>query len=240
MAAGTRRRRAGAAGTCSPHPGLGVGAHREPEKVAGAGGPERGWAPARPRGLVPVLLWQLLALLSRGAAVYLEVRELEEKCFIQEIPEGTVVIGARGRGAGRGGGDAAVERRAGEKRELGSPGGKGTPGAPRVPGRPLCASPGKYRAELYDPVGAKFQPAPQWINLFVLVKDPENRVRPALTRGTLPVLRPDPCTPTPAPNPAPLPPRPDPAPELSLAPFPPRSPRGDALFANWCVVEAEP
>ncbi|KAK2502320.1 hypothetical protein MC885_000667 [Smutsia gigantea] len=39
----------------------------------------------------------LLALLSRGGAFYLEVRELEEKCFIQEIPDGTVVIGARAR-----------------------------------------------------------------------------------------------------------------------------------------------
>lgn len=39
----------------------------------------------------------LLALLGRGGAFYLEVRELEEKCFIQEIPDGTVVIGARAR-----------------------------------------------------------------------------------------------------------------------------------------------
>lgn len=36
---------------------------------------------------------------------------------------------------------------------------------------------GKYKTELYDPVVGKFQPSPQWINLFVLVKDPENRVR---------------------------------------------------------------
>uniref|UniRef100_A0A8C4LZM2 GOLD domain-containing protein n=1 Tax=Equus asinus TaxID=9793 RepID=A0A8C4LZM2_EQUAS len=42
-----------------------------------------------------LLLGQLLALLGRGGAFYLEVRELEEKCFIQEIPDGTVVIGAR-------------------------------------------------------------------------------------------------------------------------------------------------
>ena len=44
---------------------------------------------------LPLLLWQLLALAGGGAAFYLEVRELEEKCFIQEIPDGTVVIGAR-------------------------------------------------------------------------------------------------------------------------------------------------
>lgn len=44
---------------------------------------------------LPLLLGQLLALLGGGGALYLEVRELEEKCFIQEIPDGTVVIGAR-------------------------------------------------------------------------------------------------------------------------------------------------
>lgn len=65
----------------------------------------RPWAPRRSRagmgraraaGLaLPLLLWQLLALAGGGAAFYLEVRELEEKCFIQEIPDGTVVIGAR-------------------------------------------------------------------------------------------------------------------------------------------------
>lgn len=44
---------------------------------------------------LPLLLGQLLALMGHGGAFYLEVRELEEKCFIQEIPDGTVVIGAR-------------------------------------------------------------------------------------------------------------------------------------------------
>lgn len=44
---------------------------------------------------LPLLLGQLLALMGPGDAFYLEVRELEEKCFIQEIPDGTVVIGAR-------------------------------------------------------------------------------------------------------------------------------------------------
>ncbi|XP_037355858.1 transmembrane emp24 domain-containing protein 9-like [Talpa occidentalis] len=74
-------------------------------------------------------LWsaqRLLALTGGGGAVYLEVRELEEKCFIQEIPDGTVVIG-------------------------------------------------KYKTELYDPAMEKYQPSPQWINLFVFVKDPENK-----------------------------------------------------------------
>ncbi|KAI5202400.1 Transmembrane Emp24 Domain-Containing Protein 9 [Manis pentadactyla] len=68
----------------------------------------------------------LLALVGRGGAFYLEVRELEEKCFIQEIPDGTVVIG-------------------------------------------------NYKTELYDPAMEKYQPSPQWINLFVFVKDPENK-----------------------------------------------------------------
>ena len=44
---------------------------------------------------LPLLLWQLLALAGGGGAFYLEARELEEKCFIQEILDGTVVIGHR-------------------------------------------------------------------------------------------------------------------------------------------------
>uniref|UniRef100_A0A8C8WAP9 GOLD domain-containing protein n=1 Tax=Panthera leo TaxID=9689 RepID=A0A8C8WAP9_PANLE len=76
-------------------------------------GPGRGWG-------------TLLALMGPGDAFYLEVRELEEKCFIQEIPDGTVVIG-------------------------------------------------NYKTELYDPAMEKYQPSPQWINLFVFVKDPENK-----------------------------------------------------------------
>ncbi|XP_019660241.1 transmembrane emp24 domain-containing protein 9 isoform X2 [Ailuropoda melanoleuca] len=75
---------------------------------------------------LPLLLGQLLALVGHGGAFYLEVRELEEKCFIQEIPDGTVVIG-------------------------------------------------NYKTELYDPAMEKYQPSPQWINLFVFVKDPENK-----------------------------------------------------------------
>ncbi|XP_055969013.1 transmembrane emp24 domain-containing protein 9-like [Sorex fumeus] len=133
-AAGTPRggTRAGTPGSCSPRAGLDLGGlQREPGKVAGAGGARgagRGAGPERARRAVPLLLllWQLLALTCRGAAVYLEVGELEEKCFIQEIPEGTVVIG-------------------------------------------------NYKTELYDPVVGKFQPSPQWINLFAFVKDPENR-----------------------------------------------------------------
>ncbi|KAM5217616.1 transmembrane emp24 domain-containing protein 9-like isoform 2-T2 [Hipposideros larvatus] len=108
----------------------------EPGKVAGAceargagpsAGPGRGWGRTRGLGLsLPLLLGQLLALMGGGDAFYLEVRELEEKCFIQEIPDGTVVIG-------------------------------------------------NYKTELYDPAMEKYQPSPQWINLFVLVKDPENK-----------------------------------------------------------------
>lgn len=77
----------------------------EPGKVAGAreargagpsAGPGLGWGRARGLGLsLPLLLGQLLALMGDGGAFYLEVRELEEKCFIQEIPDGTMVIGAR-------------------------------------------------------------------------------------------------------------------------------------------------
>lgn len=86
-----------------------AGSARRPEdspgKVAGAcgargagprAGPGRGWGTARATGMaLPLLLGQLLALMGPGDAFYLEVRELEEKCFIQEIPDGTVVIGAR-------------------------------------------------------------------------------------------------------------------------------------------------
>uniref|UniRef100_A0A8C3VN98 GOLD domain-containing protein n=1 Tax=Catagonus wagneri TaxID=51154 RepID=A0A8C3VN98_9CETA len=61
----------------------------------------QGWEGARAAGLaLPLLLALLLALAGGGGAFYLEVRELEEKCFIQEIPDGTVVIGARVRAAG--------------------------------------------------------------------------------------------------------------------------------------------
>ncbi|KAK2502319.1 hypothetical protein MC885_000666 [Smutsia gigantea] len=35
--------------------------------------------------------------------------------------------------------------------------------------------PGNYKTELYDPAMEKYQPSPQWINLFVFVKDPENK-----------------------------------------------------------------
>ncbi|XP_058533255.1 transmembrane emp24 domain-containing protein 9-like [Ochotona princeps] len=34
---------------------------------------------------------------------------------------------------------------------------------------------GTYKTELYDPPMEKYQPSPQWINLFVFVKDPENK-----------------------------------------------------------------
>ena len=57
-----------------------------------------------------------------------------------------------------------------------------------------AASPlGNYKTELYDPVMEKYQPSPQWINLFVFVKDPENKVRQALT----------PCSPAPFTGPLP-------------------------------------
>uniref|UniRef100_A0A8C6ECT9 Uncharacterized protein n=1 Tax=Moschus moschiferus TaxID=68415 RepID=A0A8C6ECT9_MOSMO len=39
-----------------------------------------------------------------------------------------------------------------------------------------AASPlGNYKTELYDPAMEKYQPSPQWINLFVFVKDPKNK-----------------------------------------------------------------
>uniref|UniRef100_A0A8D0NAS1 Transmembrane emp24 domain-containing protein 9 n=3 Tax=Sus scrofa TaxID=9823 RepID=A0A8D0NAS1_PIG len=108
------------------NPGKVAGAYR----ARGAGPwarPRRGWDRARATGLaLPLLLALLLALAGGGDAFYLEVRELEEKCFIQEIPDGTVVIG-------------------------------------------------NYKTELYDPAVEKYQPSPQWINLFVFVKDPENK-----------------------------------------------------------------
>lgn len=68
-----------------------------PGKVASAGrraGPGRRRERARRLGVVlPLLLGQLLALMSCGSAFYLEVRELEKR-FIQDMPDGTVVIGA--------------------------------------------------------------------------------------------------------------------------------------------------
>lgn len=60
-------------------------------------GPTRARAGMRRSAGPGLALSLLLALLGRGGAFYLEVRELEEKCFIQEIPDGTVVIGARAR-----------------------------------------------------------------------------------------------------------------------------------------------
>lgn len=60
-----------------------------------------------------------------------------------------------------------------------------------------AASPlGNYKTELYDPAMEKYQPSPQWINLFVFVKDPENKVRQALTPcSAAPFTRPLPSTP---------------------------------------------
>ena len=57
-----------------------------------------------------------------------------------------------------------------------------------------AASPlGNYKTELYDPAMEKYQPSPQWINLFVFVKDPENKVRQALTLcSPAPFTRPPP------------------------------------------------
>lgn len=46
-----------------------------------------------------LLLGQLLALTGGEDAFYLDIRELE-KCFIQEIPGGTMVIGACGASPG--------------------------------------------------------------------------------------------------------------------------------------------
>lgn len=48
---------------------------------------------------------------------------------------------------------------------------------------------GNYKTELYDPAMEKYQPSPQWINLFVFVKDPENKVRQALIPCSPPGLQ---------------------------------------------------
>lgn len=236
-----------------------------PAKVAGAcgargagpgAGPGRGWGRAQATGMaLLLLLGQLLALMGHGGAFYLEVRELEEKCFIQEIPDGTVVIGARARhsrpcppctqsperggewgavvpaqvrtfppllGVGWGGrewvdrslakassllivrgaesypdwkdGKEVVLEKGGEAEGLGQdPQTRDLP-VPRPPppttmtwsrGWTECTSVGSplgnYKTELYDPAMEKYQPSPQWINLFVFVKDPENKVRQAFT-----------------------------------------------------------
>nr|XP_051699641.1 uncharacterized protein LOC103348008 isoform X2 [Oryctolagus cuniculus] len=39
----------------------------------------------------------------------------------------------------------------------------------------MASSLGTYKTQLYDPPMETYQPSPQWINLFVLVKDPKNK-----------------------------------------------------------------
>lgn len=46
---------------------------------------------------------------------------------------------------------------------------------------PATSPLGNYKTEFYDSATEKYQPSPQWINLFVFVKDPKNKVRQVLT-----------------------------------------------------------
>ncbi|XP_062045889.1 transmembrane emp24 domain-containing protein 9-like [Lepus europaeus] len=39
----------------------------------------------------------------------------------------------------------------------------------------MASSLGTYKTQLYDPPMEKYQPSPQWIKLFMLVKDPKNK-----------------------------------------------------------------
>lgn len=49
-------------------------------------------------GRVVRALLLLLWLACRGNALYFHIGETEKKCFIEEIPDETMVIGARGGG----------------------------------------------------------------------------------------------------------------------------------------------
>lgn len=40
---------------------------------------------------------------------------------------------------------------------------------------------GNYKTKFYYPTAEKYQPSPQWIDLFVFVKDSKNKVRQVLT-----------------------------------------------------------
>lgn len=83
------------------------------------------------------LVWVVRALLlllwfaARGGALYFHIGETEKKCFIEEIPDETMVIGAGGRGqlgtrmwergAGRGVWEGQQRSRAGSSRPRRAP-----------------------------------------------------------------------------------------------------------------------
>lgn len=64
------------------------------EQVVRVVGP---WSGAGLDRLVRALLL-LLWFAARGGALYFHIGETEKKCFIEEIPDETMVIGAGGRG----------------------------------------------------------------------------------------------------------------------------------------------
>lgn len=131
------------------------------------------------RALV-LLLW----FAARASALYFHIGETEKKCFIEEIPDETMVIGAWVKGRVldrpwcRGGGYGTLSFP-----KLGSSGFAVCPTGCGPRATSCCADlissrlfPGNYRTQLYDKQREEYQPATPGLGMFVEVKDPEDKV----------------------------------------------------------------
>lgn len=135
-------------------------------------------------GRVVRTLLLLLWFAARGGALYFHIGETEKKCFIEEIPDETMVIGAGGAGRARSRTEVSRlgvwESAAPQTREQWASWcarGRG-PGAASLSldmGSPPFF-PGNYRTQLYDKQREEYQPATPGLGMFVEVKDPEDKV----------------------------------------------------------------
>lgn len=162
------------------------------EQVVRVVGP---WSGAGLDRLVRALLL-LLWFAARGGALYFHIGETEKKCFIEEIPDETMVIGAGGGGelgrrpwswgAGCGRISKAAEPEAASLALSWRPRTRSTSrssdlGSSRLP-------PGNYRTQLYDKQREEYQPATPGLGMFVEVKDPEDKVSRPLNPAELSAL----------------------------------------------------
>lgn len=141
-------------------------------------------------GLGPVVraLLLLLWFAARGGALYFHIGETEKKCFIEEIPDETMVIGAGGwgelgsdRGVGARGWREPVALQTREQSASPCSGHCGREATSRSSDLPSPGfPPGNYRTQLYDKQREEYQPATPGLGMFVEVKDPEDKVSRSL------------------------------------------------------------